>query len=294
MPRVSIVIRTKNRLVFLVRSLLSVQQQSFHDWEIIIVNDGGDAAELEQLLAQVPEIVRERTGVINHATSLGRWAAANAGVKAARGDLLVIHDDDDSWHPAFLETMVAAIDGQPQSVAGVVCHTQHVDEVVLDGNIAHKGVRPFNGWLRNVTLFRMAARNFIPPISFLYRASVHAQLGLYREELPVLGDWDFYMRLLSCFDVQLVPRVLANYHLRPANAGERFGNSVQAGIQTHSSVEASILNGLLREDLAEGKLGLGTIANLAYDLRELRENTSVTIDGVGALSQALQAVRAVS
>ena len=38
MPRVSIITRTKNRLVFLARSLLSVQQQGFTDWEIVIVN----------------------------------------------------------------------------------------------------------------------------------------------------------------------------------------------------------------------------------------------------------------
>jgi hypothetical protein len=172
-------------------------------------------------------------------------------------------------------------------VAGVVCHTQYVDEVVFNGFITHKGIRPFNNWLQNVTLFRMAARNFIPPISFLYRAHVHEELGLYREELPVLGDWDFYMRLLSRFDIQLVPRVLANYHLRPADAGEIMGNSVTTGLQSHVAVEANILNALLREDLAEGKIGLGTIANLAYDLRELREHTSTTTAHVNDLLQAV-------
>ncbi|MGJ4945962.1 glycosyltransferase family 2 protein [Bradyrhizobium sp. HKCCYLS1011] len=288
MPRVSIIIRTKNRLVLLARSLLSVQQQRFDDWEIIIVNDGGDAPALDELLTQVPDVVRRRVSVIHHAESKGRWAAANVGVKAARGDLLVIHDDDDSWHDGFLPTMVAAIDREPASVAGVACHTQYVDEVVVNGTIARKGVRPFNDWVRNVTLFRMASRNFIPPISLLYRARVHETLGLYREELPVLGDWDFYMRLLSQFDIQLVPRVLANYHLRPADAGEQFGNSVKAGIQSHTQVEARILNDLLRQDLAWGKVGLGTIANLAYDLRELRESSSLTIGGLGELAQVLR------
>jgi glycosyltransferase involved in cell wall biosynthesis len=288
MPRVSIITRTKNRLVFLARSLLSVQQQRFQDWEIIIVNDGGDAPALEQFLAQVPDSFRRQVEIVHHDQSRGRWAAANAGVKAARGDLLVIHDDDDSWHPAFLETMVAAIDGRSTSVAGVVCHAQFVDEVVSDGVITRKGIRPFNNWVRNVTLFRMASRNFIPPISFLYRASAHDELGLYREELPVLGDWDFYMRLLSRFDVELVPHVLANYHQRPADAGEQFGNSVVAGLQNHTSVEASILNGLLRKDLSEGTVGLGTIANLAYDLRELRENAAVATANLAEVWRTLQ------
>lgn len=288
MPRVSIIIRTKDRLLFLARSLLSVQQQSFQDWEIIIVNDGGDAPALEQLLEQVPDAVRHKVGIIDHATSKGRWAAANAGLKAARGELVVIHDDDDSWHESFLTTMVAALDRQPPSVGGVVCHSQYIDEVVVGGDVMRKGVRPFNNWLQNVTLFRMASRNFIPPISFLYRARLHDELGWYREELPVLGDWDFYMRLLSRFDIELVPRVLANYHLRPANAGERFGNSVLAGIQSHTAVEANILNALLRQDLSEGRIGLGTIANLAYDLRELREHASTTVINLDGLLQTLR------
>jgi glycosyltransferase involved in cell wall biosynthesis len=286
MPRVSVVTRTKDRLLFLGRSILSVQQQGYQDWEIVIVNDGGDTAALEELVTQVPDAVRRKISVVHHAASRGRWAAANAGLKAARGELVVIHDDDDSWHETFLETMVAQLDHQPLSVAGVVCHTQYVDEVVFDGFVTRKSVRPFNDWLRNVTLFRMASRNFIPPISFLYRARIHEELGPYREELPVLGDWDFYMRLLSRFDIQLVPRVLANYHLRPSDAGEQFGNSVAAGLQGHMTVEAQILNTLLRQDLAEGKIGLGTIANFAYDLRELRENTGVT---AGHIAQLLQA-----
>ena len=287
MPRVSIITRTKNRLLFLVRSILSVQQQGYQDWEIIIVNDGGDAVALEQLISQVPVAVRRKVTVVHHAASLGRWAAANSGLGAAQGEFVVIHDDDDSWDKDFLATMVAELERQPPSVAGVVCHTQYVDEVVFNGSITHKGIRPFNNWLQNVTLFRMAARNFIPPISFLYRARIHEEMGLYREELPVLGDWDFYMRLLSRFDIQLVPRVLANYHLRPADAGEIMGNSVTTGLQSHVAVEANILNALLRQDLAEGKIGLGTLANLAYDLRELREHTSTTAAHVNDLLQAV-------
>lgn len=288
MPHVSIIVRTKNRLVLLARALLSMQQQDFHDWEAVIVNDGGDAAALEELLTLIPAVVRDRLVVVHHATSRGRWAAANAGIKAARGELLVIHDDDDSWHGSFLSTMAATLAHASASIAGVVCRTQRIDEVVIDGSIIHKGVSPFNSWMSNVTLFRMAARNFIPPISFLYRASTHETLGLYREELPVLGDWDFYMRLLSQFDIQVVPHVLANYHFRPADAGEQFGNSVAAGLQSHIAVEAQILNALLREDVAERKLGLGTIANLAYDLRELRENASTTIAHAHQLAQLIR------
>ena len=283
MPRVSVVTRTKDRLVFVARALLSVQQQKFRDWEIILVNDGGDAQALEQLLAQVPDVVRNKIVVIHHETSRGMEAASNTGLKAARGDLVVIHDDDDSWHEAFLETMVAAMDKQPASVGGVVCHSQCVDEIVVNDTIIRKGVRPFNNWLRNVTLFRMTARNLMPPISFLYRASLHEEVGLYNEELPVLGDWDFYMRVLLRYDIQLVPLVLANYHHRPASAGERYGNTVTAGARTHDSVAASILNSLLRKDLAEGKIGLGTIANIAIDFRELRENSSASIGGLAEL-----------
>jgi glycosyltransferase involved in cell wall biosynthesis len=286
MPHVSIITRTKDRLLFLARSILSVQQQAYQNWEIVIVNDGGDAVALDQLITQVPDAIRSKITVVHHAASLGRWAAANAGLKASRGELVVIHDDDDSWHEAFLETMVGHLHQQPSSVAGVICHTQYIDEVVFDGTVTRKAVRPFNNWLRNVTLFRMASRNFIPPISFLYRAHIHEDLGLYREELPVLGDWDFYMRVLSRFDIEVVPRVLANYHLRPAEAGEQWGNSVAAGLRSHVTVEAQILNALLRQDLADGKVGLGTIANLAYDLRELRENTSVTTVRVAELLHA--------
>lgn len=288
-PKVSIVMRTKDRPIFLARGVMSVRNQTFRDWELIVVNDGGAPDDVERLVNYLPAEDRGKVSIISHDKPKGRWVAANAGVTAARGEYLIIHDDDDSWQPNFLEVMTAALDAtSPAQTVGVICHSSCIDEVVEGDTIRVTGVRAFNNWVCNVTLFRMASRNFIPPISHLYRRSAHQEFGNYRDELPVLGDWEFNMRILSRYDIQLVPQMLANYHIRPSTTEARYGNSITGGVAQHWRVEAEILNNLLRADIAAGKTGLGVIANLAYDLRELRETESSSHHLLQSLTQTLK------
>ena len=58
-----------------------------------------------------------------------------------------------------------------------------------------KGVSPYNHWLQNVYLSDLAVENRFPPISFLFRRSVYDKIGGFDEELPVLGDWDFNLKV---------------------------------------------------------------------------------------------------
>ena len=100
--KVDIIMRTKDRLIFLERGIKSVISQSYKDWELCIVNDGGDSGDIKNLINKFTNYSKQ-IKVINHKNSKGRWVAANAGIKATNGELVVIHDDDDTWHPDFLK-----------------------------------------------------------------------------------------------------------------------------------------------------------------------------------------------
>ena len=98
MATVGIVVRTKDRPHFLARALRSITSQTYADWHAFVVNDGGDPAAVAGVVGELDAADRARVTVLDHASSLGRWPSANAGVRAATesgASYLVLHDDDD-------------------------------------------------------------------------------------------------------------------------------------------------------------------------------------------------------
>ena len=74
---VGIIMRTKNRPLLLERALNDVLRQVFTDWTMVIVNDGGDPAPVDDLVRRYAEAFRGRVAVVHNRTSVGMEAASN-------------------------------------------------------------------------------------------------------------------------------------------------------------------------------------------------------------------------
>lgn len=263
-PKVAVITRTKNRTLLLRRAILSVLDQVFQNWVMVIVNDGGIASETDQLIQEYQERFKGRCQVIHNPVSVGMEAASNIGIRASDSDYIVIHDDDDSWHPFFLEKCVTQLENNPHpSFAGVITHITRIIEKIENNNIIQQSQEPFNTWLRTVTLYRMAANNTFSPISFVYHRHVLDTIGYYREDLPVLGDWEFNLRFMSKYDIHLIPETLAYYHHRLENKEGAFSNSVIKDDNKHIFYDSLLRNELLRKDLNENRISLGYLVNFS-------------------------------
>ncbi len=98
-PKVSVIIPAYNVARFIGATLESVWAQTFTDFEVIVVNDGSpDADDLERAI----EPYRTRLNYITQ-ENRGASAARNAGVNAARGEVIAFLDADDLWLPNYLE-----------------------------------------------------------------------------------------------------------------------------------------------------------------------------------------------
>lgn len=258
--RVAVITRTKNRPVTLRRALSSVSRQSFRDFLWVVINDGGDADPVDMIAASARQ-TGLRVVVVHNPESRGMEAASNTGIRSCDSEFLVIHDDDDTWDPEFLAATTAFLEAEPL-YAGVVTHSTRIDEVIEGDEIRVIRRTPWNPHLLSVYLIEMARVNSFPPISFLFRRSVLSEIGLFDESLPVLGDWDFHLRFLAARDIGVIARALAFYHHRENTVGV-YGNSVYDGISKHIRYDALLRNRMLRRDLANGRLGLGLLVNLA-------------------------------
>lgn len=114
-PLASLVIPTRNRARFLARTLAALRHQRERAFEVVIADDGSDDDTREVALAAHGEL---EVRYLRRAP-VGTAAARNAAIRAARGKLLILCDDDRIADPAFVADHLAAhADGAPRVAAG--------------------------------------------------------------------------------------------------------------------------------------------------------------------------------
>ncbi len=271
LPKTGIVTRTKNRPVLLKRAIESVLFQSYRNWVMVIVNDGGEPSDVDRLVESYSSEAAGRIRVVHNVRSMGMEVASKIGLDSIDSDLLIVHDDDDSWAPEFLAVTIPELIRQQEkfpSVQGVTTYCNRVMEQVRGNLIQIDSVELFNGWVPSgfLSLDRMLAGNFLPPISFLFTRQAYAALGGIYERIPYLGDWDFLIRFLSKFDVVMIPQYLAFYHWRAPTVAGSLGNTVTDELDQHVFYRQLLLNQWLRDDLAAQSFGIGVYANLRHQL----------------------------
>lgn len=275
---VAIVTRTKNRPQFLPRARASVEAQSFRDFVWVVVNDAGDPAVPEQEV-KAAHFNGLRALLVNREASVGMEAASNDGIARVDSRYIVIHDDDDSWDPAFLEKTVHFLNTNPDPL-GVVTYSARIIEDISSGEPVAVSVDAYNDKLRAIYLSDLCEHNRFPPISFLFRRGVYEALNGFDESLPVLGDWDFNLRILLQGEIALLPETLANYHLRLAvpDGQGHLGNTVTTGLSQHAVIDCRYRNHILREDVKAGRVGLGMLLALGRNLAHTTSRISQRID----------------
>ncbi len=254
---VAVITRTKDRPLFLQRAMRSVLAQTHGDWIHVIVNDGGDPAPVDLLVRSFEAEYAGRVRVVHHAESRGMQNASNAGLDAADSEFVVIHDDDDSWEPDFLEVAVAFLEeeGPDSAVRGVVTQTtQILEEITVTGEFREERRLPYHPFAY-VNMAEMRQRNLFPPIAFLYRRSAHEAVGRFRQEFDVLGDHDFNLRFLRRFEIGVVPTFHALYHWRHGSQG----NTVTSGREIHRRKLCRMKNVYYRESLDDPESAVGSI-----------------------------------
>lgn len=276
---VLVVTRTKNRPVLLARALASVLSQTYQNWQLHVVNDGGDPEPVNELLALYDTALQGRCTVIHHPKSLGMEAASNSALNSAHSEYVVIHDDDDAWCPSFLaETVKFLEDTKNSRYAAVATNCTVVYEEILDDKVVEQERQPWGFWKERVDLLDQLLTNNFPPICLLIRKSVVDQIGLYNEELPVLGDWDYNLRILMLGDIGTINKPLAYYHhRRSSKQSGNYGNSVTSGRNTHLDYQVLYRNSLLRNLLQKEPGFSGLLHLLLVRIEKLEQQLLHTI-----------------
>ena len=250
MTSVAVITRTKNRTLLLRRAVNSVLNQTHQDWVHVIVNDGGAPEPIDQLLKPLENRYSGRLIVIHNSNSLGMEAASNKGINSSQSKYIAIHDDDDSWDPLFLSSCVEELESTPfPLIKGVVTHTTTIHEAMTEKGVDFLYSHPFDVSLNSITLPFMSEVNRFMPISFVFSREAWENVGAFDETLPVIGDWEFNLRYLLKYDIKVIKKPLANYHIREVAKSVQYKNTVTAGKDLHEFYRSIIINKHIRNGL---------------------------------------------
>jgi MoaA/NifB/PqqE/SkfB family radical SAM enzyme/GT2 family glycosyltransferase len=200
-PRVSVVVPCYNQAQFLPDAVQSVVEQTFTDWEVIVVNDGSPdatSAVCRDLAARWPgRLIR-----CLEKPNGGLSDARNAGITAARGKYVLPLDADDKLHPAMLAKTTALLDACPE-LAIAYTDTLHFGAV---------NARVFAG---RFTLANLCQHNLLSYCA-LYRREAWKAVGGYNTNMTLgYEDWDFW---LGCaergFQARRIPEFLLFYRVK--------------------------------------------------------------------------------
>ena len=272
--KVAVILRTKDRPLFLARAIEDIFNQTYQDFEVIIVNDSSDQNKLELVIKDY--LNSGKVKVINNNKSEGFAKSSNVGIKNSESDFIVLHDDDDTWDSQFLEKTVGILNKSNHNneyPSGVATHiTKIIEEVIAENGVIKEISREeYNMTIQHINLFYMLGQNQFAPISFLYRRDVLKQVGYYNEGMPTMDDWDFNQRFLQYYDILLIKEPLAYYHVRTSE-DQKYANSVTVGKQYMKNLNNFNKNKYLREDIKNGKLGLGYLMNVSQNIIEIQRS----------------------
>jgi glycosyltransferase involved in cell wall biosynthesis len=270
MPLISIVLPTYNGKTYLEQSVQSVIDQTYSNWELIIVDDCStdDTPEL------IAELVQRdsRISSIRHPQNKKLPGALNTGFNAANGDYFSWTSDDNLYRPHAMETLVEYLQSNPD------IDLVYADYTLIDDTgeiIKRVRVAPPNMLVRKATV----------DTCFLYRRAVHETLNGYDETLFLIEDYDFWMRASIHFKLSPLHEDLYQYR--------SHGESLTT--QKHTRVMQLREEMLVRHlpnlkwassgDLAQGYLHVSELASehgrpsdaRAYLLKALRKNPFVAV-----------------
>jgi len=209
-PTVSVVIPVYNGARYLAQAIQSVLDQTYKNFELIIVDDGSTDHTREVVCSfiekeQLPiRYIFQNNG--------GEALARNTGIAAAKGDYLAFIDADDMWMPNKLEQEVSLL--EESKGIGLVftsyraCIGEKVtDEVVsvdrqkLDGNL--------------LSFEELLKRSFIAPSAIVVRKEIMQQVGPFDSSFKMCTDYDMWLRISQITNIAYIDEPLMIYRIHP-------------------------------------------------------------------------------
>ncbi|WP_218813696.1 glycosyltransferase family 2 protein [Rickettsiella endosymbiont of Dermanyssus gallinae] len=215
-PLFSIILTTYNRSQLLPRAIRSVLQQTFSDFELIIIDDHST----DNTQSVVAEFTDNRITYIQQDHNQGVSTARNTGIKQAKGEYLCFLDDDDEYLPAFLQEIFQCIEKKKKPFIGFI--RVGIAKIFTSDNLEHKNATT------KTQIWHLAQEKnllFITKMDYVglvYHRLCFKRAGIFNPEMIFAEDLDVVLRMLEAnISYTSIPKVLLNMYIHQQSSLSR-------------------------------------------------------------------------
>ncbi len=228
--KVTVIVPNYNHAHHLTQRIESILNQTFHDFELIILDDcstDDSRTIINKFVSQFPEI----TCYFNTSNSGSPFKQWDYGVKKAKGEFIWIAESDDFADPCFLE-MSSAILTDNENIGLVYCNSKIINELTdtecyvsdlrktMDEkkwteDYSNKGLNEINEYLY--------LNNTINNVSgVLFRKSRYIEAGYADHSMKYCGDWFLYLRILLISDIYYLSSPLNTFRIHASSTSNKY------------------------------------------------------------------------
>ena len=274
-PAVSVVMPVKNAESTVSESIDSILNQTFENFEFIIVNDGSTDSTKEILATYATQ--DQRVKVIN-STGQGISEAANCGIKQVKSPLIARMDADDISCSQRLEKQVKAFNINPKLVLlGTFSQTFKDNEDEIEENKIPISNAELQKSIRSIP-------TFVHP-STMARTDIIQRVGGYRKKFEGAEDHDLYLRLSRHGELEVISEFLVLYRAHPTQFSQ-----VKKALGFRASVAAIYCDMCEHQSLPDPSEFGKSCDELAFDLllHESKNATKMTKPRLVLCSRAIR------
>lgn len=212
MPFFSVIIPLYNKEKFVENAVNSVLQQSFADFEIIIVED----CSTDKSREVVSKIQSNKIKILHHDKNKGLSASRNTGIKNATANYITFLDADDVWKPNYLEKINTLIQQFPEAKLYATNY-----EELYPNNLILLPKNNSSNIEKDTIIFDFFQISLAQPLycscSLCVDKSVFEKVGLYDEKITFGEDIDFNIRANSSYKLAYSKEALVTYTMFSEN-----------------------------------------------------------------------------
>lgn len=254
-PKVTVLMAVYNGENYLRDAIDSILNQTFQDFEFLILNDGST----DNTQAIIQSYNNSRIRLVNNEQNLGLSRSLNKGLELAQGKFIARQDADDISEPERLAKQVAFLEMWPE-IALVGSWYKEID---AQGKLIKKGDLPCDYTQIRWHLFFYCP--FVHSAVMLRKLTVLEQVGFYNETLSYSMDYELWLRTAQRFPVANLDEYLVRLRVNPHSMTETYGERRFEGFNIRVGTVTRLLDGDTT-NIAFNEMRFKRMALLLFDL----------------------------
>lgn len=268
--KVSIVLPTYNRTNLVGRAVESILEQTYQEFELIVIDDGSIDDTENVIKSYEDERIRYRKLEQNY----GPAHARNVGISYAECEYIAFHDSDDVWRREKLEKQMKVMRNAPEEVGMVYgCCKYHG----LLGETDYFPRREIEAEKKQGFIYpKLLEENLIGMPSLLVRRECIGQVGMFHEGFQSLEDYEWILRLGRQYEARYIDEVLVDVYAQEGSINRNLSVNFTArcmliGLYKVEMANYGVLESVIQEFLGEARY-VGCLEQVAAALQQVLSN----------------------